>query len=187
MFLPPILIPACTLSSPAYLMMCSVDRSDKQGASRQPCWTPSSILNSKQLLPHSIPVLDPGCREDSAETVPESLTPQLQPGSSSCLGTLQSCHLLPRVFVPLCTMSPTSVFLATPNILIRLPQAYSQVHSPLTWICVQDPTTATALITHIHTHISMIAPSTHLGAWGRQSGAQPTLRAQAAHPPTAQP
>ena len=147
-------------------MMGSADRSNKQGASRQPCWTPFSILNSKQLLPHNIPVLDPGCREDSAETVPESLTPQLQPGSPSRLGTLQSCHLLPRAFVPLCNVSPTSVFLATPNILICLPQAYSHAHSPLTWIHTQDPTTATTLITHTHAHTSTIASSTHLGAWG---------------------
>lgn len=71
---------------------------------------------------------DPGCREDSAETVPESVTPQFQPGSPSH-GHTPILPPLPRV--PLCTLSLTSVFLATPNVLTRLPQAYSQVHSPL--------------------------------------------------------
>ena len=40
MFLPPILIPACNSSSPAFLMMCSAYRLNKQGDSRQPCHTP---------------------------------------------------------------------------------------------------------------------------------------------------
>ena len=39
MFLPPILIPACQSSSPAFLMMCSVYRLNIQGDSRQP-WHP---------------------------------------------------------------------------------------------------------------------------------------------------
>ena len=45
MFLPPILIPACHPSSPAFLMMCSVYRLNKRGDSRLPCRTPFSILN----------------------------------------------------------------------------------------------------------------------------------------------
>ena len=45
MFLPPILIPACHSSRPAFFMMCSADRLNKQGDSRQPCCTPFSILN----------------------------------------------------------------------------------------------------------------------------------------------
>ena len=45
MFLLPILIPACSSSSLALLMMCSVYRFNKQGDSRQPCCTPFSILN----------------------------------------------------------------------------------------------------------------------------------------------
>ena len=36
MFLPPLLIPACNSSSPAFLMMCSAYRLNKQGDSRQP-------------------------------------------------------------------------------------------------------------------------------------------------------
>ena len=45
MFLPPILIPACNSSSPAFLMMCSAYRWHKQGDIRQSCRTPFSILN----------------------------------------------------------------------------------------------------------------------------------------------
>ena len=45
MFLPPILIPACNLSSLAFLMMCSAYRLNKQGDSRQLCCAPFSILN----------------------------------------------------------------------------------------------------------------------------------------------
>ena len=37
MFLPPILIPACNLSSLAFLMMCSTYRSNKVTADRCPC------------------------------------------------------------------------------------------------------------------------------------------------------
>ena len=44
-FLPPFLIPACNLSSPAFLLMCSAYRLNKQGDGRQPCCTPFSILN----------------------------------------------------------------------------------------------------------------------------------------------
>ena len=36
MFIPPILIPACNSSSPAFLMICSVYRLNKQSDSRQP-------------------------------------------------------------------------------------------------------------------------------------------------------
>ena len=45
MFLPPILTPACNSSRPAFLMMCSAYRLNKQDDSRQPCHTPFSILN----------------------------------------------------------------------------------------------------------------------------------------------
>ena len=48
-FLPPILIPACISSIPAFLMMCSVYRLNKQGNSRQPCHTPFSILNQSAV------------------------------------------------------------------------------------------------------------------------------------------
>ena len=44
-FLPPVLIPAYNSPRPAFLMMCSVYRLNKQGDSRQPCRTPFSILN----------------------------------------------------------------------------------------------------------------------------------------------
>ena len=53
MFLPPILILAYNSSSPAFLMMCSVYRLNKQGYSRQPC--PSfSILNQSVPSPVAI-------------------------------------------------------------------------------------------------------------------------------------
>ena len=48
MFLPPQLqavIPACNSSSPAFLLMCSECRLNKQGNSRQPCCPPFSILS----------------------------------------------------------------------------------------------------------------------------------------------
>ena len=45
MFLPPILIPAWNSSCLAFLMMCSAYRLNKQGDSRQLCYTPFSILN----------------------------------------------------------------------------------------------------------------------------------------------
>ena len=45
MFPLPILIPACNSSSPAFLMMCSAYRLNKQGDIRQPSHTPFSILN----------------------------------------------------------------------------------------------------------------------------------------------
>ena len=44
-FLPPISIPACNSSSPAFLMMCSAYRLNRQGDSRQLCHTSFSILN----------------------------------------------------------------------------------------------------------------------------------------------
>ena len=44
LFLPPILILACNSSSPAFHMMCSVYKLNKQGDNKQPC-TPFSILN----------------------------------------------------------------------------------------------------------------------------------------------
>ena len=53
MFLPPVLIPACNLSSPAFLKMCSAYRLNKQGDSRQPCLTPFSILN-QSVVPNRV-------------------------------------------------------------------------------------------------------------------------------------
>ena len=45
MFLPEILIPACNSSSPAFLMMYSAYKLNKQGDHKQHCHTPFSILN----------------------------------------------------------------------------------------------------------------------------------------------
>ena len=53
MFLPPILILACSSSSLAFLMMCSVYRLNKQGDNRQPCLTPFSILN-QSVVPYRV-------------------------------------------------------------------------------------------------------------------------------------
>ena len=53
MFLPPVLIPACNLSSPEFLMMCSAHRLNKQGDCRQPCHTLFSIL-SQSVVTYSI-------------------------------------------------------------------------------------------------------------------------------------
>ena len=53
MFLLHILIPACNPSSPAFLMMCSVYKLNKQGDIRQPCCTPSSILNHS-VVPYRV-------------------------------------------------------------------------------------------------------------------------------------
>ena len=55
MFLLPILIPACNSSSysPAFLMMCSMHRLNKQGDSRQPCHTSFSIFY-QSVVPHSV-------------------------------------------------------------------------------------------------------------------------------------
>ena len=53
MFLLPILIPACSTSSLAFLMMCSAHRSNKQGESKQPCLTPFSMLN-QSVVPYRI-------------------------------------------------------------------------------------------------------------------------------------
>ena len=53
MFLPPVLIPACNSSSPAFLMMCSACRLNKQGDSRRPCHTPFSILN-QSVVPYRV-------------------------------------------------------------------------------------------------------------------------------------
>ena len=49
-FLLPILISAYNSSSPAFLIMCSGYRLNKQGDSRQPCQTPSSILNQSVVV-----------------------------------------------------------------------------------------------------------------------------------------
>ena len=49
-FLPPILIPAYNSSIPAFQMMCSAHRLNKQGGSRQPYHTPFSILNQSFVL-----------------------------------------------------------------------------------------------------------------------------------------
>ena len=53
MFLPPSLIPACNSSSPAFLMMCSEYRLNKQGDSREPCHIPFSILN-QSVVPYRV-------------------------------------------------------------------------------------------------------------------------------------
>ena len=53
MFLPHILIPACNSSSPAFLMMCSAYRLNKQGDHRQLCCTPFSILN-QSVVPYRV-------------------------------------------------------------------------------------------------------------------------------------
>ena len=53
MFLPPVLIPACNSSSPAFLMMCSAYRLTKQDDSRQPCHSPFSILN-QLVVPYRV-------------------------------------------------------------------------------------------------------------------------------------
>ena len=59
MFLLPILIPACNSSSLAFLMMCSADRLNKQGDSRQPCHTPFSILSQSFVGYRVLLLLDP--------------------------------------------------------------------------------------------------------------------------------
>ena len=53
MLLPPILIPAFNSSHLAFLMLCSAFRLNKQGNSRQPCWTPFSILN-QSVVPYRV-------------------------------------------------------------------------------------------------------------------------------------
>ena len=50
MFFLYILIPACSSSSPAFLMICSVYRLNKQSDNRQPCHTAFSILNQSAVL-----------------------------------------------------------------------------------------------------------------------------------------
>ena len=52
-FLPAILIPACASSSPAFLMMCSACKLNKQGDNIQPWCAPFPVwnqLNSLSLL-----------------------------------------------------------------------------------------------------------------------------------------
>jgi len=56
---PPILIPACSSSSLAFLMMCSACRLNKQGDRREPCWTPFSILNQSAVPYRVLLLLDP--------------------------------------------------------------------------------------------------------------------------------
>ena len=53
MFLPPILIPACNSSSPAFLMMCSAYRLSKQNVRRHACHTSISILN-QSIVPYRV-------------------------------------------------------------------------------------------------------------------------------------
>ena len=53
MFLPSIFSPAYNSSSPAFLMMCSAHRLNKQGDSRQPYHTPFSVLNQSVTVPNS--------------------------------------------------------------------------------------------------------------------------------------
>ena len=58
MFLLPItLIPACNLSSPAFLKMCSAYGLNKQGDSRQPCCTPFSILKQSVVTLRALNVI----------------------------------------------------------------------------------------------------------------------------------
>ena len=52
-FLPAILIPACASSSPAFHMMCSAYKLNKQGNNKQPCCTSFSILN-QSVVPNKI-------------------------------------------------------------------------------------------------------------------------------------
>ena len=56
MLLLPVLILACNSSSLAVLMMCSASRLNKWGDSRQPCCTPSSVLNQSV-----VPTQGPNC------------------------------------------------------------------------------------------------------------------------------
>ena len=53
MFLLPILTPAYNSSSPAFLIMCSGYRLNKQGDSRQPCHTLFLILN-QSVVPYRV-------------------------------------------------------------------------------------------------------------------------------------
>ena len=57
MLLPPLLIPACNSSSPAFLMMCSLYSLNKQGDNRKPCHTPFSILN-QSIVPYRVLTVD---------------------------------------------------------------------------------------------------------------------------------
>ena len=50
---PAILTPACNPSSPAFHMMCSVYKLNKQGDNKQPCHTPVSILN-QSVVPYRV-------------------------------------------------------------------------------------------------------------------------------------
>ena len=50
-FLPAILIPACASSSPAFLMMYSAYKLNKQGDNIQPWWTPFPIWNQSVPCP----------------------------------------------------------------------------------------------------------------------------------------
>ena len=49
----PVLIPACSSSSPAFLMMCSAYVLNKHGGGRQPCCTPFLILN-RSVVPYTV-------------------------------------------------------------------------------------------------------------------------------------
>ena len=51
-FLPAVLILACSSSSPEFHMMCSVYKLNKQGDNKQPSCTPSPILN--QSVPYKV-------------------------------------------------------------------------------------------------------------------------------------
>ena len=53
MFLPPILIPAYNSSSPAFLMMCSAYKLNKQGDNRQLCHSFFLILN-QSVVPYRV-------------------------------------------------------------------------------------------------------------------------------------
>ena len=52
-FLPAVLFLACDSSSPAFLMMFSACKLNKQSDNKQPCHTPFSILN-QSVVPHRV-------------------------------------------------------------------------------------------------------------------------------------
>ena len=53
LFLLAVLIPACNSSSPAFHMMCSAYKLNKQDDNKQPCYTPFSILK-QSVVPYRI-------------------------------------------------------------------------------------------------------------------------------------
>ena len=53
MFLPPILIPAYTSASPAFLMVCSAYTLNQKGNSREPCCT-SFLTMNQSVVPYRV-------------------------------------------------------------------------------------------------------------------------------------